>query len=81
MDSQSKNAPPSRALPLVSARGLKGYILEVQAEAKKVTWPAPQETTRLTGVVVVVCGIVVVLLLGLGFVADKMLDILVRGSV
>ena len=50
---------PSKSQPGMpgSKRGLKGYFAEVRREVKKVHWPTPQETNRLTGIVLVVCGI------------------------
>ena len=43
-------------------RGLKGFFRDVVREMKHVTWPSPQETTRLTGVVLAVCAMLILLL-------------------
>lgn len=59
-----------------SKRGVKGYFAEVKREIKRVSWPTIPETHRLTGVVLGVCALLVVVLTGLGFVFDKIVDVL-----
>lgn len=39
-------------------RGLGGFFKDLQREARQVSWPTPQETTRLTGTVIAVCALV-----------------------
>lgn len=71
---------PQPGLP-VSKRGLKGYFAEVKREIKKVNWPTPHETNRLTGIVLVVCAIIVLVLFGLSQVADTLVSLLTKGRV
>jgi preprotein translocase subunit SecE len=59
-----------------SKRGMKGYFSEVKREIKKVSWPTRPETTRLTGVVLGVCAILVFILTGLGAVFGFIVDFL-----
>ena len=47
-------------------------------ELKKVTWPTPKETTRLTGVVLAVCTFLFLLLMALNFTADELFKTLSR---
>ena len=77
MDNTTKK-PPS--ILFASRRGVQGYFQELRAEIKRVTWPTPRETTRLTGVVGVVCGIIVGLLLALSIIADFLLNFIVKGG-
>jgi preprotein translocase SecE subunit len=44
-------------------RGVKGFYRDVVREMKHVNWPTPQETGRLTGVVLAVCAMIIGLLL------------------
>lgn len=62
-------------------RGFKSYFKEVGREMKKVSWPTKQETNRLTGVVLAVCFIIGVLLTGLGFVAEMVVNLVTRGHI
>jgi preprotein translocase SecE subunit len=64
-----------------SKRGVKGFFAEVGREMKKVSWPNRPETNRLTGVVLVVCLILVTVLSVLGHVSDLIIQLLTRGSV
>ncbi|MBX3118987.1 MAG: preprotein translocase subunit SecE [Fimbriimonadaceae bacterium] len=43
-------------------RGFKAFWVEVVRELKKVNWPPHRETNRLTGVVLIVCGMIVAFL-------------------
>ena len=73
---------PRGSLPMPrSRRGLKGFFAEVGREMKKVSWPSRQETNRLTGVVLAVCGLVVGILWLLSVVFDTLVNIITKGSV
>lgn len=41
--------------PKIKRGGLKGFFKDLQREGRQVSWPTPQETTRLTGTVLGVC--------------------------
>jgi preprotein translocase SecE subunit len=56
--------------------GIKGFFSDVARELKKVDWPAPKETNRLTGVVLAVCALVVLILFGMSIVADTIVQML-----
>lgn len=72
--------PQAGGVPLPkSKRGLRGFFAEVGREMKKVTWPTRQETTRLTGVVLVVCVATIALLYVLTTVFHTILQLLTRG--
>jgi preprotein translocase SecE subunit len=60
-------------------RGVKGFFADVGREMRKVTWPTKPETTRLTGVVMIVCIILVTILSVLGFVFDHVVRLVTRG--
>lgn len=75
-----KTPQPAGRIPIPgSRRGLKGFLNEVVREMKKVTWPTAKETNRLTGIVLTVCGIVVVILYGMSFVTAMVIEILTKG--
>lgn len=76
--SDSKPAATGGQIPIPKAArgGLKGFFRDVQRELKKVEWPTPPETNRLTGVVIVVCGIVTVVIVVMSFIADVMLRLI-----
>ena len=57
---------------------MRGFFIEVGRELKKVTWPTPKETTRLTGVVLAVCTFLILLLMALNFTADELFKTLSR---
>jgi preprotein translocase SecE subunit len=61
-------------------RGLRGFLIEVQREMKKVSWPTRPETNRLTVVVLSVCLLLVAFLLALGFVFGFVIDIITKGT-
>lgn len=61
-------------------RGLRGFLIEVQREMKKVSWPTRPETNRLTVVVLSVCLLLVTFLSALGFVFGFVIDIITRGT-
>lgn len=60
--------------PKMKRRGTKGYISDIRAELKKVTWPSRPETNRLTGVVLAVCIMCVTVLYGLSIGFGWVLD-------
>ena len=60
-------------------RGPKTYFIELIRELKKVTWPAPRETTRLFGIVLAVCLMVVVILTTLSLGVDVLIKGLTKG--
>lgn len=70
-----KSAPGQIPLPK-SRRGMRGFFTEVARELKKVTWPKPKETTRLTGVVIVVCTFLILALMVMNYAADMLFKIL-----
>lgn len=61
-------------------RGLKNYFIEVQREMKKITWPTPSETTRLTSTVIGVCLLVTAVLFVLSFGFEQILKLLIGGG-
>lgn len=69
---------PTAPIPKPGRGGLKGYFSEVIRELKKVQWPTPRETTRLTGVVAAVCAICLVVIYVLSFLITNIIDMLVR---
>jgi preprotein translocase SecE subunit len=70
--------PSSIATPKIR-RGLRAYFAEVGREMKKVSWPPHTETTRLTGVVLAVCGMVVLLLIAFNFAFGWLITGLTKG--
>ncbi|MCA0360945.1 MAG: preprotein translocase subunit SecE [Armatimonadetes bacterium] len=53
-------------------RGPRAFFKDLQREVRMITWPTPQETTRLTGTVLGVCVLVVVLLFGLSLAIEQL---------
>lgn len=79
--SNSGPNPPQGTIAIPkSRRGFKGFLNEVQRESKKIDWPAPKETTRLTGIVLAVCGMIVAVLFALSQVVDVIISQLLRGG-
>lgn len=64
-----------------SRRGFKGFLSEVQREIKKVSWPTPKETNRLTGIVLAVCALIVGILAALSFISENFVDLVTKGKV
>jgi preprotein translocase subunit SecE len=62
-------------------RGLKSFLADVGREMKKVSWPSKSETNRLTGVVLIVCLSLVVILTGLGWMFSLIIDFVTKGPV
>lgn len=76
-----KSAAPDRAPSLFkSKRGFRGFFKDVAREMRHVTWPTPQETVRLSGVVLAVCAIVVLYLFLVANFSEMVFDILLRGG-
>ncbi len=58
-DQSSGKQPKAGKLPTPTIkRGLGGFFKDLQREARQISWPTPQETTRLTGTVIAVCALV-----------------------
>jgi preprotein translocase subunit SecE len=64
-------------LPQVK-RGLGTFFAEIKRELKKVSWPTPSETNRLFGVVLAVCVILIVVMAGLGFLFENLVNLLTK---
>lgn len=74
---KNPSGPTPSDVPLPRMRrGPKSYYNDVIREMRHVNWPTTQETNRLTGVVLAVCGIVVVILTVLSIVFQTFFDIL-----
>lgn len=69
---------PSAPVPKPGRGGLKGFFNDVIRELKKVQWPTPRETTRLTGVVVAVCGICLAVISAMSFIIAMLVDMITR---
>ncbi|MCH8978153.1 MAG: preprotein translocase subunit SecE [Armatimonadetes bacterium] len=61
-------------------RGVKGFYRDVVREMKHVTWPKPHETTRLTGVVLAVCVMIVTMLYFATFIFGWILSAIITGG-
>lgn len=73
----SKSTPP---VPDIKGRGLSGFFRDVQREMKHVNWPTRQESTRLTGVVLGVCGLLALVLTALSFGLEMLLKMIGVGG-
>ncbi len=82
-DKQGTKPLPTGTAPKLpsSRRGTKGAFSEIMREMKKVTWPTPKETNRLTGVVLAVCALMMILLLTFSKLADVVFELLTTGKV
>ncbi len=79
--SETPKGPKPGTVPVPKMkRGVKGFYKDVVREMKHVTWPKPQETTRLTGVVLAVCAMIVVLLQLATFVFGTVVNAIVNGG-
>lgn len=67
---------PSVPIPKPKKSGMKGYWSEVSRELKKVDWPPVKEVHRLTGVVIVVCAMVIGVLYALSRVAETLVQLI-----
>lgn len=86
-DKKAGDAATSRgrtggAIPVPRAKrgGLKGFLVEVQRELKKVSWPTKAETNRLTGVVLIVCLMLVAFLTVIGEAFGFVIDLITKGT-
>ncbi|MFN3729953.1 MAG: preprotein translocase subunit SecE [Fimbriimonadaceae bacterium] len=77
--SNKPRTPAGTPTPSVRASrgGLKGFFADVMREMKKVSWPSPKDTRRLTGVVMAVCGLIILILTMMGYLVEFGLKILV----
>lgn len=73
----SKSTPP---IPDIKGRGISGFYRDVMREMKHVNWPTRQESTRLTGVVLGVCGLLALVLTGLSFGLEVLLRMVGIGA-
>ncbi|HXH60428.1 MAG TPA: preprotein translocase subunit SecE [Fimbriimonadaceae bacterium] len=74
----SRSKPPSGSVPMPKMRrGPKGFYRDIIREMKHVNWPTPQETTRLSGVVLAVCIFIVLLLMGSALVMGEIVNAIV----
>lgn len=81
MSKEQSQTPKASAPALPSMRrGLKGFFQDVQREMKLVTWPTPQETTRLSVVVMAVCAAIVTVLFVISITFETLLRILTGGG-
>ncbi len=62
-------------------RGPKSFFQDVIREMKKVNWPTKPETNRLTGVVLVVCTGLVIVLTILGEFFHLIIQFITKGTV
>lgn len=77
----SQPAPSAAKPPTPSSRrGIKGFFAETMRELRKVNWPSPAETTRLTGVVLTVCVMLAAILIGLSWICEQVIGILEHGG-
>ncbi|MBS1716110.1 MAG: preprotein translocase subunit SecE [Armatimonadetes bacterium] len=85
--SEDSNKPIPSAKPAAGAisvpsskRGLGGFYHELMREMRKVSWPTTKEANRLTGVVLAVCGMMVVMLLVLSTLVDQLMTLITKGG-
>lgn len=83
MPKDNKETPqPTAATSLPrprSKRGVRGFLAEVGREMKKVHWPQPKETNRLTGVVLTVCTLLTLLLFLFSTASHEVVRVLTQG--
>lgn len=80
MSEKTKAPKATGNLPVPKMRrGVKGFYRDVVREMKHVTWPKPQETTRLTGVVLAVCVMIVAMLYFATFIFGQVLTAIITG--
>ena len=80
--SDNTNAPakPGSIATPKFKRGVKGFWSDTKREMTKVSWPTRKETTRLSGVVISLVVIVSAALVGFGWVADTIINIVTGGK-
>lgn len=54
-----------------------GFLKEVRDELQKVVWPTRDEIIRLTGVVIIVSGVVAIFLGGADFILTKLVALII----
>lgn len=57
-------------------KGPKRFFSDVKREMKKVTWPTKKETTRLTGIVISLCVVLVAVMTLLSLGAGTIMDMI-----
>ena len=79
---QPPDGPTGIATPKFN-RGFKSFFSEVGREMRKVNWPPRSETTRLTGIVLAVCGMVLLMLFALNWAFNHAMNFLMnqKGSI
>lgn len=76
---ESKVSKPSGTVPVPRMRrGPKAFINEVFREMKRVTWPTRSETNRMTGVVLAICGLIVLVLYIMSLLVSSGLHMLLQ---
>lgn len=81
-ENESTTPRQTTSIPLPkSKRGFKGFFSDVGRELRKVTWPKPAETNRLTGVVLAVCLLMALVLMGMGTVSGTFVSLITKGTV
>ncbi|MCG9895558.1 MAG: preprotein translocase subunit SecE [Fimbriimonadaceae bacterium] len=61
-------------------RGLKGFYQDLIVEMRKVSWPTPKDSTRMSGMVLGVCGLVVLILFGISTGFEILWSIVMGGN-
>lgn len=83
MPKENKENPQPTPVPSLprprSKRGVKGFFAEVGREMKKVHWPKPKETNRLTGVVLTVCTLLTLILFLFSTASHEVVRVLTQG--
>jgi len=74
------NEPTGKVALPTSRRGARGFLAETSRELRKVNWPSPRDTTRLTGIVLTVCVLQALILLVMSTVFDNVISILEKGK-
>jgi len=70
---------PGRAVRTAPAEGrLTRFIRETKSELKKVTWPTREQATRLTGIVIAVSAAVGLVMGGIDFLFEKIVQLSLR---
>jgi preprotein translocase subunit SecE len=81
MSKDSSKAPKGGSVPIPKMnRGVKGFYRDVVREMKHVNWPTRKETTRLTGVVLGVCGLIIVYLFAASKAFETIIGIVLGGG-
>lgn len=80
--SKSGGNSPTPGIPLPkSRRGPGSFFGDVGRELKKVHWPPVHETNRLTGVVIVVGGFLILFLFLLSEGLNMVIQLITRGRI